>query len=41
MPFCLLNDLESLILNYFELDIYYITNKSDKKKIKKLKFSFN
>ena len=38
MPFCLLNDLESLILNSLELDIYSIPNGSDIFELKKLKY---
>ncbi len=38
MPFCLLNDLESLILNSLELDIYSIPNGSDTFELKKLKY---
>ena len=38
MPFCLLNDLESLILSYFKLDIYSIPNGFDTFELKKLKY---
>ena len=38
MPFCLLNDLDSLILSYFKLDIYSIPNGSDTFELKKLKY---